>query len=103
MPKGLSGFQKGNNLWKSRTRWTGEGGVDSLGYRRVCKNYDRRREHRVIMEKHLGRKLLKSEAIHHLNGIKTDNRIDNLIVLSHSDHSKLHFFYRKRNKKGQLI
>lgn len=51
--------------------------------------------YRLVMEGHLGRYLLPSEDVHHKNGNKTDDRIDNLQVMSRSDHTKLHARRRK--------
>lgn len=39
-------------------------------------------EHRLIVGNIIGRKLLKSEVVHHINGIRNDNRIENLILFS---------------------
>ena len=40
------------------------------------------KKHRYIMQNHLGRQLLESEDVHHINGNKQDNRIENLRVVS---------------------
>ena len=47
-------------------------------------------EHRLVMEKYLGRFLVPSEVIHHINHSRGDNRIENLIILSKIEHDLLH-------------
>jgi hypothetical protein len=44
-------------------------------------------QHRVLMERHLGRRLLPTEHVHHINGVKTDNRLDNLEIIGADVHA----------------
>jgi transposase len=64
--------------------------ITPSGYVAIYVNGQTRLEHRVIMEKHLGRKLKEDEHVHHLNHVKTDNRIENLEIVDPVSHQRIH-------------
>lgn len=52
--------------------------INSQGYVRVLVDGRYRAEHRVVMERKLGRSMLPGESVHHRNGVRDDNRPENL-------------------------
>ena len=87
-----------NSSWKGGKRISEQGYVEIyLPNHPKAKPNGYVREHMLIAEQMLGRSLKyfgikddRTEVVHHINGIKTDNRPENLLVLGINEHHKLH-------------
>ena len=92
---------------KNHPNWKGGKYKHSLGYiyqysplHPFKGKYEHILEHRLVMEKHLGRYLKPTEYCHHKNGNPGDNRIRNLFLCKdRMTHRRLHFNYKLINGK----
>jgi hypothetical protein len=88
--KHYSRFMKHGDPLVSLTAEWGSGTIHPSGYRIHHRGSTFSKEHRAVMERHLGRPLLSTEHVHHINHIKTDNRIDNLMIVTPAEHARIH-------------
>jgi len=91
---------------ENHASWRGGYFIDRWGYKMIrspkrnCSN-PYTPEHILIIEQQLGRQLKKGkEVVHHINGIKSDNRLENLLVCTRSEHRILH---RQLEQLGYLL
>lgn len=98
--KAVSIYQTGENSnnWNGGTRHG-----DGYLFRRTNGTY--KGEHRLIMEKHMGRKLRDDEIIHHIDGNKMNNVVENLEIVSRSQHIDIHrdaLYVGRRARRAEL-
>jgi HNH endonuclease len=101
-------FQIGHKMsvLEKNSRWNGGITYNPKGYRLLKhpehphrNNHGYVFEHRLVMEQYIGRYLEPDEVVHHRNGMITDNRIENLELMSNSSHTTHHNIGKSR--KGQ--
>lgn len=81
-----------NSYWKGGTIADDAGYVliKQDGHPRAKKHGGYVREHILVMERIIGRHLDPDEVVHHINGIKNDNRPENLMLMTRAEHTSYH-------------
>lgn len=133
MPKGMRGFQKGGTSWNKGIPHTKKarknmskahkgiqlgsknpnwrGGIHKTKDGYICIKTSKVEkggnaytlEHRLVIEKIIGRKLKSSEIVHHVNGIRNDNRPENLMLFRSNGVHKKFEMIQEGMKEGEIL
>ena len=102
-------YEEKNSYWRDGRTTTIQGYIHIRcpNHPRASKDGNYVPEHVLVMEQHLGRYLKwegtgnkNSEVVHHINGNKQDNRIENLQLTTFAEHMKIH---REQKKGGDAL
>lgn len=114
----MRGRHGGHRTGENHQRWSGQRRITSHGYVAVrvaldhphgwgplaLKRFKYAYEHTVVMMAKIGRSLLPDEVVHHRNGIRTDNRLENLELTTTREHQRHHSEQtRDRDSLGRFI
>jgi hypothetical protein len=85
---------------KDSSSWKGGVYITAQGYlKESIGNKKYRPQHDLIMERFLGRPLEKEECVHHIDGVRHNNEISNLELMTNEDHGRLHQLGKKDASK----
>ena len=79
-----------NPSWKNGK--TTKNGYVQISSKTICAK--RKFEHQIVMENFIGRELHENEVVHHIDGNKTNNNINNLALMDRTAHARLHSIER---------
>ena len=104
-PRTTKGKTRPHLQKENSPNWKGGRYIDAHGYVmvHVGKNLEVKskwesyqKEHVVVMEEQLGRKLTKDECVHHIDGNRQNNKLENLVVIPSNKHHKItHYSLQK--------
>ena len=79
-----------HHMWKGGTEITVDGYRVIYAPKHPMAHKGKYQEHRIIMEKHIGRYLTRNEIVHHKDGNKLNNKIENLEIMTRAEHCLTH-------------